>query len=190
MNRLTQWALLPGLIFSELALATPDALTSSSTFAEAQGLWQSAQDISSTDINGGWRRVAVYEHKSCKNIMHGNSYDLTGIKNSDGSIFTLLFEGHQVQFLNVGVSGNTQGPYEINAKTAQFSSWAYDENTQNKNMTDQAYGSYNCRKAPENMDQLICAIGTHLVKNAASDPTFKDCSKLKTGLLVLFTRAE
>lgn len=197
MKHFYKLAILPALCLSGKALAAAPSLTSSSSFVEAQELWQNAKDISSTDINGNWKRVAVIEHTSCKNVMHGSSYDLTGIKNHDGSVFSLSFEGHQVKFLNVGITDNTQGPYEINSSKTDFSSWAYDESTKDKDMTDQAYGSYNCKELEGSQEggktsgkQLICSVGTRLVKEAVSDPVFKACSKLKTGLIVLFNKVD
>ncbi len=189
MNQLVKLAILPVLLISVKASAEA-SLASSSSFAEAQTVWQNAKEISSTDINGNWKRIAVYEHANCKNIMHGTAYDSSGIKNHDGSVFTLAFEGHQVKFLNVGITDNIQGPYEINSRSADFASWAYDESTKEKDMTDQAYGSYSCRQAVGNSSQIICSVGTRLVKEAVSDPIFKACSNLKTGLVVLFTKAE
>ncbi|MDG0817491.1 hypothetical protein [Bdellovibrio svalbardensis] len=189
MNHIARLAILPILFVSVKALAI-SSLTRSSTFVDAQKLWQDSQEVSSTEINGNWKRIAVYEHEDCKDIMHGPAYDVSGIRNQDGSVFTLAFEGHQVKFLNVGIATNTQGPYEIHSRFSNFSSWAYDENTKAKEMTDQAYGSYSCRVVSDANKQLICAVGTGLKQEAISDSTFKACSKLKTGLIVLFSKVD
>lgn len=164
------------------------ALTATTTFEEGYKEWQNALDISSTEINGEWKRTAVVEHADCPNVMRGTSYNESGLENADHSIFTLVFEGRQVRFENVGSQDKKQGPYEIAGPKAQFSSWAYDESTPKNQITDQAFGEFLCRQTHRN--KIICAVGARLKDQAVSDPVFKTCSHLDVGIIAVFTKKE
>lgn len=178
-----------GAMMLVLVAGNAMALSEKSNFADAKNLWNRSREVAAADINGNWQRIAVWEHADCNNVMRGESFDPKGIKNSDDTVFTLSFEGRQVRFLNVGGKQNTQGPYTVDSSRAVFSSWAYEGADVAKNMTDKAYGNYNCR-ALDSSGQLLCAVGTHLRENAPKDPVFEACSKLETGLMVLFKKAQ
>lgn len=164
------------------------AFDHNSTFDSALKEWNQAKTTSAPDLGGKWIRTGVVEHTLCKNVMRGSAYAPAGIQNRDGSVFTLNFSGHQVTFENVGGVKHSQGPYEVKASDAHFSSWAYDEaQSGEKEITDQAYGEYNCRLLDEK-DQLLCAVGARLKPGADSDKVFRACSQLPTGLVLLFQK--
>ncbi|HEX7674373.1 MAG TPA: hypothetical protein VF412_09385 [Bdellovibrio sp.] len=177
-------AALVSLLFGPHAMA----LTATTTFEQGYKEWQNALDISSTEINGEWKRTAVVEHSDCPNVMRGTAYNESGLENADHSVFTLVFEGHQVRFENVGSKDKKQGPYEVTGAKAQFSSWAYDESAGKNEITDQAFGEFLCRQTHRN--KIICAVGARLKDPSVGDPVFKACSRLDIGIIAVFTKKE
>lgn len=164
------------------------AFDKNTNFGSALKEWDNASTASAPDLGGRWIRTGVIEHANCQGVMRGSAYITAGIPNRDGSIFSLSFSGRQVTFENVGGAKHSQGPYEVKSSDAIFSSWAYDEaQGGDKEITDQAYGEYNCRLLAEK-DQMICAVGARLKPGAESDKTFKACSAMPTGLVLLFKK--
>lgn len=161
------------------ALTPPVTVDDRLTYKDLLVAYEAATPSDFNTLKGDWIAIAITNSPAC-DVNYPNT-DWNGVKNADGSIFTLSFffqekrvVGPQpveqipsVEVLNIGVRSESQGPYKVDSKEPQFSTWGYGSG---KRGTD-SYFSFSCRLVKNTTNQLVCGNRLNLT---TTNPNYGD----------------
>ena len=139
-------------------------------YSKALEYWTNGDMPTEAQILGSWRNVGFNTNQDC--APRGNdSYDPTGIKNSDGSArATMDFKREDqgddfggvtgsalmIRLYGLGIKNMNQGPYlvEVDSNKTQFFRYAY----KGANLQYSTRIEYSCRLLANNSSRMVCGM--------------------------------